>query len=304
MNRHITELTRWFEAHHSVITRRQARRLGLTSNEIDGLLATGKWQTIYTGVFRLAGAVMTDLMRLQAAVLASGPDAMACHRSAAWLWGLVDEPPTTPTVLVPPERRVHAGGIRSVRTRHPARADEVEGIKCTSVVRTIVDCAGELAPEELDALVDIAIARRLVRISDLTRALKAKQLRNHRGRARLADRLAARGVTGSPHPSVLESHMSRLLRRLGLPVPKAQVDWGPNRCYRLDFAYPKIRLAIEVDGWAHHFTPEQQRYDLRRRNRLTSEGWKVLHYTWWDVTREPDRVAEEIAAVYRQLQAA
>jgi hypothetical protein len=292
------------EAHHSVITRRQARRLGLTSDEVDGLLASGQWQTVYTGVFRLAGTLMTDLMRLHAAVLASGPDAIASHRSAAWLWGLVDKPPTPPTVLVSPGRRVHMGGIRSVRTRHPARADEVKGIKCTSVLRTIVDCASELAPDELDALVDVAVARRLVRIPDLVRAVKARQLRNHRGRARLAERLAERGITGAPHPSVLESQMARLLRRLGLPVPKAQVGSGPDGCYRLDFAYPRIRLAIEVDGWAYHFTPEQQRYDHRRRNCLMSEGWTVLHYTWWDVTRDPDRVAKEIAAVYRRLQAA
>jgi very-short-patch-repair endonuclease len=167
-----------------------------------------------------------------------------------------------------------------------------------------MDCAAEMTADEIDALVDAALATRLIKMDRLVAAVEGRTMHGHRGRIRLRERLAQRGVTGSPYPSVLESRMARLLRRYGLPVPKAQVDWGPNRCYRLDFAYSDILLAIEVDGWLYHFTPEQQRYDHQRRNRLISQGWTVLHYTWWDVTREPDRVAEEIATVYRQLQAA
>jgi very-short-patch-repair endonuclease len=97
--------------------------------------------------------------------------------------------------------------------------------------------------------------------------------------------------------------MARLLVEYRLPVPKAEVDWGPQRRYRLDFAYPLIRLAIEVDGWSAHFTPEQQRWDRRRANSLSRAGWTVLHYDWWEVTYEPERVAKEIAEVYWHLAA-
>ena len=95
--------------------------------------------------------------------------------------------------------------------------------------------------------------------------------------------------------------MARLFVRHGLPPPQAEVVWGPSRRYRLDFAYPSLRLAIEVDGWSAHFAPEQQRYDNRRANALTRAGWTVLHYDWWEVTNDGERVASEIATTYRQL---
>ena len=95
--------------------------------------------------------------------------------------------------------------------------------------------------------------------------------------------------------------MARLFVRHGLPQPQAEVVWGPSRRYRLDFAYPSLRLAIEVDGWSAHFAPEQQRYDNRRANALTRAGWTVLHYDWWEVTDDAERVADEIATTYRQL---
>lgn len=97
--------------------------------------------------------------------------------------------------------------------------------------------------------------------------------------------------------------MARLLAAQGVPAPKAELVWGPQRRYRLDYAYPAIKLAVEVDGHAFHFTPEQQRWDHRRSNALTAAGWTVLPYNWWDVTYEARRVAAEIAGAYRMLAA-
>jgi very-short-patch-repair endonuclease len=131
-----------------------------------------------------------------------------------------------------------------------------------------------------------------------------RRLRYYPGRRALESRLAARGVLGSPNPSVLESRMARLFRAHHLPRPKAEVMWGPDRRYRLDFAYPHLRLAVEVDGWSVHFAPEQQRHDNRRANTLARAGWTVLHYDWWEVTYEAERVAAEIAVTYTRLAAA
>ena len=95
------------------------------------------------------------------------------------------------------------------------------------------------------------------------------------------------------------------MKRSGLPVPKAEVEWRQNgeRRYRLDFAYPHLRLVIEVDGWASHMTPEKQRYDNTRNNALSLEGYLVLHYNWWQITYDSERVAAEILQAYRRLAA-
>jgi hypothetical protein len=298
------KVSRWFEAHYSVISRRQARALGLTISEIDRRVREDRWRTLYKGVYQLSGTATSTISYLQAAVLVGGTGCAVSHQSAAWLWGMSDTPCEVPTITVPGGRRVRMAGVRAFRSRHPVTRVSVRRLPCTDAISTIVDFASELGGAELDGLVDTALARRLVRLDSLTSAVLGPGLRRHCGRLDLAERLKQRGVTGSPHPSALESRMARLMLQYDLPVPKAEVVWGPDRRYRLDFAYPALKLAIEVDGWATHFSPEQQRYDHRRANELIKAGWTILRYSWWEVTNESERVASEIAATYSRLREA
>ena len=299
-----TALLAWLRTHHGVISRSEALRLGLTVAQVRSRVESGLWVPLHRGVYRLAGAPAGAAADLRAAVLAGGPRALASHLSAAWLWGLADRP-GRPTVSIPHSRVRSVDGVRILRSRLPARAVVRHGIPCTEPVRTILDCAGELTPAEIDDLMDAALARRVVRTRDLVKAVEQEDapFRGHPGRVALSTRLAMRGVTGAPAPSVLESRMARVLATERLPAPTAELVWGPQRRYRLDYAYPVIKLAVEVDGHAFHFTPEQQRRDNRRSNALTTAGWIVLHYNWWDVSYEPQRVASEIAAAYMNLSA-
>lgn len=307
--------------HHGVISRQEAVNLGLTAGQIDNRVRTGEWLQITRGVYRLAGSPESPLGDLRAAVLAGGPNTVASHDSAAWLWGIADEP-AQPAITIPHSRVRRVPGVRVGRTRVLGRVVVRSGIPSTDTLRTILDCAADLRPDKIDKadrtdkagprdktdkiddLVDRALARRLLRIDDLVRAVEGRGARRRQpGRAILAARLAQRGVTGGPSPSVLESRAARLLAGAGLPAPKAEVAWGPQRRYRLDFAYPALKLAIEVDGSAFHFTPEQQRRDHRRSNALMTAGWTVLRYNWWDITNDGQRVVAEVAAAYRALAA-
>jgi very-short-patch-repair endonuclease len=298
-------LSAWFAAHGGVISRAQGERLGLTPGQISRRVTSGVWVRLYPGVFRLAGLPGTPITRLRGALLVGGSDAVASHHAAAWVYGLCDEPPTEPVITVPRGRTVRVAGLRAVRTRRPFHTVVRRGVPCTDPTRTIFDCASENTADRLDALVDRAVARKVIGISTLTRATTGAPAHGyHPGRALLAQRLAARGVAGSPNPSVLESRTARLLHRYRIPTPKAEVSWGPAGRYRLDFAYPRLRLVIEVDGRVAHLTPEKQRYDNRRGNALNRAGWTVLHYDWWEITYEADRVAREIADTYRGLAAA
>jgi len=295
-------ITAWFATHDGLISRAEARQLGLTPAQIDRLVHNGAWERVYPGVYRLAGSPTGPHSRLRAAVLLGGAGSAVSHRAAAWLWGLRDELDKEVTITVGRNRIVRVSGVRAVRSRHPVWPVTRHGLPCSDPVRTIVDCAAEADAGEIDDLVDRAVAIRIARVEQLIKtATDPTDLRHHRGRPLLVERLRQRGVTGSPNPSVLESRTARLFRRYQVPVPKAEVSWGPNRRYRLDFAYPELRLVIEVDGWSAHFLPEQQRRDHQRGNSLNRAGWTVLHYDWWAVTYEAERVAREIADTYRQL---
>jgi very-short-patch-repair endonuclease len=299
----------WLAARYGVISRQEALAIGLTTNQIARRVQSGVWEVLCPGVYHLAGAPMTPLSRLRVAVLAGGAGSAVSHQSAAWLWGIARpafsiDSMRGVTITVPHGRSARIRGVRTVRSRHPVRAVMRKGLPCTDPVRTIVDCATEISAAELDDLVDRALAHKVVANRRLvTVVTSAPEFRHHRGRALLLARFRARGVTGSPHPSVLESRMARVLRRHNIPEPKAEVWWGADRRYRLDFAFPDLRLVIEVDGWAGHFAPEKRRSDHRRDRTLRQAGWTVLRYDWWEVTYDAVRVARQISETYRELAA-
>jgi very-short-patch-repair endonuclease len=58
-------------------------------------------------------------------------------------------------------------------------------------------------------------------------------------------------------------------------------------------------IAIEVDGWNTHGTPRALDSDLDRQNGLVLRGWRVLRFTWKQVTQRPDEVAATIRAALR-----
>ena len=72
--------------------------------------------------------------------------------------------------------------------------------------------------------------------------------------------------------SPMESRIRVALHRYRLPPPVVQHPLGP---YRLDLAYPEVRLAIEYDGRDHR-DPARAIRDLRREAYLARCGWDAL----------------------------
>ena len=91
--------------------------------------------------------------------------------------------------------------------------------------------------------------------------------------------------------------MIRLCRCAGLPEPAFQyelaVDGLPRR---LDFAFPALRLAIEVDGYERHSRFGVFEDDRKRANGLELAGWVLLRFTWTQVTQQPDYVIRVLTA--------
>jgi hypothetical protein len=295
-------LRRVLQAQDGVVTRAQAFDAGLTRDDIRARLADRRWDNPYRGVYVLAGVAPSPHRLLRMALAAAGTGAAASHRSAAWLWGLTDRPPAAASVSVSDHRHPVVPGIDLHRSRLPLAITARRGLPCTGVARTLTDCATVVRPGGLADLVDRALASRVIAVRELADATDdGGVLRGVPGRRALRHCLADRGLVDGPTPSVLESRMARLFHRHRLPLPRAEVVWGDQRQYRLDFAYPELRLVVEVDGYAWHASPGQFARDHRRRNELTTAGWTVLVYGWRDVADDPDRVAGEIAATHRKL---
>lgn len=79
-------------------------------------------------------------------------------------------------------------------------------------------------------------------------------------------------------PLEREAHM--LLRAAGI------TGWVTNheiridqQSYFADIAFPRQRLAVEIDGWKYHSSRASFEWDRIRQNELVCAGWLVLRFT-------------------------
>lgn len=104
-----------------------------------------------------------------------------------------------------------------------------------------------------------------------------------RGRRRVAHFrpvLDARQPGYSPGDNDLEARVQRWLVSADLPRPVAQLPvLVGDRRYRLDLAFPDLRIAIELDGWEAHGSRRAFDRDRARGNDLELAGWTLLRFT-------------------------
>ncbi|MBU2767630.1 DUF559 domain-containing protein [Acidithiobacillus ferrivorans] len=68
-----------------------------------------------------------------------------------------------------------------------------------------------------------------------------------------------------------------------------------GRKFRIDFAFPMEKVAIEFDGYRYHgFSKKGFKQGLERQNILVAHGWRVLRYTLTDVRDRLELVIKEI----------
>ena len=176
---------------------------------------------------------------------------------------------------------------------YPAHVVAVRHIPCTNPLRTLVDLAAACREDELDDAVDRALAQRLLTVGAIEAEVHRLGRPGRTGVGRMRGALRRRGLTGAPHPSVLESRTLRLLRRFGIQPLATEVRVGPDGRYRVDIVLAP-GVIMEVDGFAYHFDPEQLAEDKRRRTQIRLSGTTVLEYTWRDIVHDPRRVISEV----------
>jgi very-short-patch-repair endonuclease len=69
-----------------------------------------------------------------------------------------------------------------------------------------------------------------------------------------------------------EWQLLRRLRSLGM-IEGMTPQWRVGR-YRLDFAWPAVKVGLEADGWVHR-APSVREHDVKRDANLTERGWYV-----------------------------
>jgi very-short-patch-repair endonuclease len=109
------------------------------------------------------------------------------------------------------------------------------------------------------------------------------------------------GPTGDPFDTdrtrtELEQRMLALCRRHRLPRPEVNVKLDR---FEVDFLWRDQRLVVEVDGWGSHRTRTAFEEDRARDARLEVLGYRVVRFTWRQLTADAGAVAQTIRALLR-----
>ena len=274
-------------AHDGVLTLEHARLAGLSKDAVRRRVQWGFWRRCSPGVYFVDDRPFGDAARIRAAVWSYGDNAVASGLAAAWWHGMTKFAPATVEVTVPRDSNGRARPGTRVRRRSLAAADitALRGLRVTAVPLTVIEAATRKGGGA--KLLDSALQRD-VELGALWRA----QLRNKGRYGSPAARRLLHAADGGAR-SAAERIFLRLVQDAGITGWKAN---HPVAGFRVDVAFPELKVAIEIDGLAFHSDAEDFQHDRSRQNAIALAGWQVLRFTWLDLTEYPDRVIAVIRA--------
>jgi very-short-patch-repair endonuclease len=264
----------------------------LSAGEIEGGVTAGWLVRLHKGVYAVGHTALTHRSHLIAAVYACGPKALASHRAAGELWGIL--PGGQPIEVTTPRSRTKHGGILVHRSRHIAPEDRatIDAIPVTSLARTLVDLADVVPEKRLADAVHEAEVKRLFDLREIERVLDS--LPGRKGRHKLRRVLAAYNDVQPFTRNRAERLVLNMCAKHGLPTPQVNNSIAG---YEVDFLWPEANLALEFDGAATHLTRRAFQADRARDRALAAQGIHVVRATWRDLREGEAALAHEVRAI-------
>lgn len=284
---------------HGVVGRSQLMDAGWSAGAIEKRIRSGRLHRLHAGVYAVGHQMTSRKGQWLAAVLASGPNAVLSHWSAAALWMIRLNSRSIIDITTPQKSRSW-GGIRRHHKALPADEVTVErGIPVTTVPRTILDLAATESVDVVGNLVRESEYRQLydaLSLWDLVQRYPAR-----RGTRRV--RTALERLTEEPASrkrSRLEERFAPFLRRHRLPRPRFN-DWIllERKRYQVDCHWPGTDQIVELDGWEGHGTRTAFREDRARDRALRVAGYSVTRLTWNQLEDEPDVIAADLRVLLK-----
>jgi hypothetical protein len=266
---------------------------GMTRDQVKYRLRTGRWTKLNRGAY-LVTAMGTVQDHIRAAI-ATLPGAVVAHESAAELHDLAYVQRGLATVLVH-SQTTHEFPGAIVRRCHDLSADhvvELDGLPVTTPPRTVVDLASVISERNLTAVLDDAVAARKMTVEAVAEIAQIVGRSGKPGTQKLRTVLESR-VGPMRNASPLERKGAELLLLASTTPPEFEyeIPWCPGK--RFDAAYPHAQLAIEWDSQRWHLQASAFRRDRARDRAAIIHGWRVLRFTWEDVTQHADDVVTTV----------
>jgi hypothetical protein len=296
------KIERLIRRQHGVVSRQQVIAAGWTIGAVRHHIETGRWRPFIFGVYVDASAVITWMTRAHAAVLAAGTGAVLVGASSGQLRGWM--PRAHPiTVAIPHRRRARldADFVHVVRMPiPPGDRLRLNDLPTTTRLRTATDIAHFLPPPLAKPILDRLLVLEIVDLESLTEAIKVSRRKGSAQARELIETASDKAAADSERKAL------RLFHEAGITgwTPNYPIALHDGRTVKVDLALVKLKIAVEIKGWAHHAAPDRALADDRRITDLQLAGWIVLPFGWYELTNNPERVVAVVLAAIAERQGA
>ncbi len=261
-----------------LVTREKLIAHQLDPDAIDYRAREGSLVAVQRGVYRLRGAPDSFEARALAACLYAGEAAAISHFAAAYLHGIEGFPkPENVEVLLPRQVKAKPSGVLVHRTPEPFQSVKLQGIKTTSLPRTLIDLADQLSFDEVEKALNAAWRKNRAIIPWLKQEmakLKRKEWSGLDKVSQLVRRMDGRGLD-----SDLELEVLKEIERRALPKPtKGLVILDDQGRYviRGDLGWEKWKTVLHCDSVAWHGTEQAMMRDAFQRSELSLLKWTQI----------------------------
>ena len=291
------EFNEHLAGHHGVFSRTEALCLGITKSQLATMVRRGQVVRTHPQVFRSTAQKRTWRSTARSAALSAA--GIVSHRAAAAAWEIDGFPEAIVEITTSDDRCVVLPGVKIHRSSQYRLVEriEIDGLPVTGIARTILDLAAVVSPRRLEQAVDSAIRQGLVDWPELYLVLTVHSRRGRNGCGKLRAFLDVRyGDTTIPD-SAWNRNVGTLLLDGGLPEPTYEheiLDNNGGFVARVDLAYPRLKIAIELDSVRWHLNRKSFEADPRRKNKLILAGWTVLTFTWSDYVDTPQALIDAV----------
>lgn len=293
---------------HALLTRPQVFAAGGNDGTIHRRIRSGRWERVLPGVYAIAGVPWTHRRRLCALLLSLDESAQVSHRAAAKVLAVGGSgvPPYEFTVGADRGPRQHPSPphpgpdepeviIHESVDLHLDAPVHVDGLRVTSPNRLAVDLGSVVPPDTYRMTVNRLRSDHGLDWLDLEREYRRHSVQGRNGCGALRDLLDLHHESQGVPDEYVEMLTADLIASAGLPDPVHQfaIQRRDGKMAYFDLAYPDLRIGIETEGRIH-LEEVVNRKDHQRRNQLLIGGWWVLHFTYFEITRQPEMVLRVI----------
>lgn len=271
----------------------------LSRRGMQRLLRTGELAKMFPNIYSEGEPDLWT--RLRGLDLRCGEPVAACLGTAAAMYGFDTEDVTDLHVLNPAGCLLRDQAGLRVHRREGAPLTVEKGRLLTAPAWTAVEVARSLRQPRALATLDAALRSLTCDRDQLHAAAHAQAGRRGIVMVRGLIELA-RAEAESP----MESEARLVMVDSGLPEPQLQYEIfdRDGRLWRVDFAWPDERVAVEYDGFDWHSSPEALRKDRQKRAALEEIDWRILSIVGDDVRRHPEVMVRRINTLLTQAAAA